>query len=184
VRAASDFVGVSDTLPQISYYTYTIEVKNGTDVKKYSVSMSVRNITTLSTKSVVYVLFETNYPGATEPVFVREIEIENKIPDPIVTNSPMFGLTMAFISAFILTFTSGWIVNKATPQKELKYSSGDIKIEVLIDNNGVLKSLYFQADANTYIQIKRVIEPLYIYGAGALIALLFVVLIIVCAKRK
>ena len=183
VRAANDWVGVSDTLPQISYYYYTIEVKNASTTRKYSVTMSVRNITTLSDKSIIYVLFETDY--TTDPVFVKEIQIQHSTPSSIDTSNQIsFGLAMMFISAFILSFMSGWIINKATPQKELTYTNGNTQISFKYDNNGVLQNFLFKPDADNSIEIKRLIEPLYIYGAGLLIGLIFIIIIVVCAKRK
>ncbi len=184
VRAASDFVGVSDTLPQLSYYTYTVEIKNGSTVNKYSVSMSIRNITSLSSKAIIYVLFETNLPNAPDPVMVREFDIEYKVPDPIDTNSLLYPLGLAIGAALIMNFLSGWIINKATPQKQLTYTNNDLKMDFVWDNNGVLKSMLYQPDANNSYQIKRVIEPLYIYGAVILIGVIFIVVIVVCAKRK
>lgn len=183
VRAVNDWVGVSDTLPQISYYYYTIEFKNGTTTQKYSVTMSVRNITTLSDKSYIYVLFETDY--SSEPSFVRKFQIDHSTPTPIDTsNQQTFGLSMIFIYAFIMSFMGYWIVNKANPQKELTYTSGDSQISFKWDNNGVLQNALIKTDVDDSIEIKRVIEPLYIYGAGILIGLIFIIIIVVCAKRK
>jgi hypothetical protein len=185
VAAASDFVGVSDTMPGISYYYYTITYDDNGDKGKGSAWMSVRNITRESDKARLYILFETDYRTA-DPVILSEITIDYKIPDPIDPTNVFYVLGLIFITASILSFGQGWIINKATTPKTLNYTNGNNEIKIVYDNNGVLKSLYFnltEGSNHYFYEIKRVIEPMYIYGGFGLV-LIILVLLICCRPKK
>ena len=186
VSAASDFVGVSDTLPWLSYYYYTIDYLDDDEESKASVSMSIRNITKQTDQAVIYVLFENDY-RTSDPVILREFTIEYEIPEAYDTSSPTFPFGLALLTGSILNFNIGWIINKATPQKNLTYVVDDFNINIEWDSNGVLKGLLFDVtsgSSHTRVEIKRIIEPLYIYGGAALFVGLFVIVICCCAKKK
>ncbi len=185
VRAANEWVGVSATLPQISYYTYNVESKNGSTITKNSITMSIRNITTQSTKSLIYCLFETDMDNFYGPAFIQIFEIKHEKPEEIDTSS-VIGILIT--AALILSMTDGWIINKALVNKSISYNFDlifDLSGEIVWDSNGVLKNFRSTDDTSgDYVSIKRVIEPLYIYGAGLLIGVIFVVVVAMCIKRK
>jgi hypothetical protein len=186
VAAASDFVGVSDTVPWLSYYYYSVTITDGDNVTKGSVLMSVRNITRGTNSADIYTLFEVDLSGI-DPVLLKKFTINYEVPTAVDTESPGFGFGMLLLFGLTISFTNGWIVNKAATQKTLTYQDNNDKISFTWDNNGVLKSAILtipSSPSTPKYEIKRIIEPLYIYGGLGVVALLILLGAICCIKKK